>query len=281
MQQQIGIDIGGTTIKGGLFERNKLLKEVSVTTPARAGRAPILQAVYRVIDDLMTHDVTLIGVASAGNIDPERGVCVYATNNLMGWSETDIRGELEKRYHLPILVENDAIAALKAELKFYPDAQNVTMLTFGTGLGGASLVNGKILRGRNFNGARWGHIIMVPDGLICTCGKRGCAECYLSGTGLLKLGRRRMLGLTDAKQIFERAEEGEWEAQDIVERFTNFAAVLLETIRTALAPEYIILGGGISNQTNVMKELITDAVDGDVVLAKLGDRAGLYGAILP
>ena len=276
--KKIGIDLGGTAIKAARFgEEGELEDEFSIPTPARAGRMPIFQAIYCAVDKLWKEDVGLIGVSSAGDIDPVRGICVHATDNLIGWTGANIRGELERRYHVRVLVDNDAVAALKGELAFYPEAKNVTMLTFGTGVGGASLVNGEILRGKNFGAARWGHTILVPHAIRCNCGKRGCAEVYLSATALIKQGQKRMLGLVDCKQLFDRAASGETEAVDVVARFQDHLGILLENVRTVLAPEYIILGGGVAKSVSVMEEVIGGAED--VVLARRGSLAGVYGAI--
>lgn len=277
--KKIGIDLGGTAIKGGRFgERGQLVAEFSIPTPARAGRMPIFQALFCAIDKLRTEDTGLIGISSAGDIDPVNGVCVHATDNLMGWTGADIRGEVERRYHVRCIVDNDAVSALKGELAFYPKAENVTMLTFGTGLGGASLVNGQILRGARFDAARWGHTVLVPHGLRCNCGKRGCAEAYLSATALVKQGQKRMLGLVDCKQLFDRAASGEAEAVDVIHRFEDYLAILIDNVRTVLAPEYIILGGGVTKSAAVMQEIIGGAKD--VVLARRGALAGVYGAIV-
>ncbi len=275
---KVGIDIGGTTIKGACFdEKNQILKEYTVATPARAGRSVMFGTISYAVEYLLREDTALLGVSSAGNIDPFRGVCVYATDNLLGWTGADIKGELERRFHLPVQVENDAICALKGELTFYPGAKDVTMLTFGTGLGGASLVNGEIVRGRKFDGARWGHVVLVPGGLKCNCGKRGCAENYLSATALLKFAQKKILGVSECKQIFDRFEAGEREAKDILTRFGEQLNVLLGNVRTVLGPEVIILGGGMAASKEIFLRLIEDTRD--IRFAKYGPLSGVYGAI--
>lgn len=277
--KKIGIDLGGTTIKGALFNgENKIIKQSAVPTHGKEGRSAIFRALFSLIDELIEEDVALIGISSAGNIDPDAGVCVYATDNLMGWTGADIRGEAEGRYHIPCKVDNDAVCALKGELSFYPDAKNATMLTFGTGVGGASLVNGHILRGKQFDAARWGHLVLEPRGRACNCGKTGCAESYLSATALVKRGAERIPDLKDCKELFLLAREGNAAAEDILREFGFYLNALLENIRTALAPEYIILGGGVAQSTDAFLKLLTKK--SDIRFAKLGDKAGVYGAIL-
>ncbi len=275
---KIGIDLGGTDIKAiRLTDDGSLDADFTIPTPAHAGRSAIFHALYCAIDALWTEGITTIGISSAGNIDPLRGVCVYATENLRGWTGAKIAPQIEKKYQVRTVCDNDAICALKGELAFYPTARNVTMLTLGTGLGGASLVDGKILRGKNYDAARWGHFILVPKGLKCTCGKRGCAECYVSGSGLIRDGQRKMLGIVNAKQIFDRYVSGEPEARDVIEKFGFYLNVLLTNIRATLSPDFIILGGGIAQSETILRELIAD--NDDIVFARLGNLAGAYGAV--
>ena len=276
--KQIGIDLGGTTIKGALFEGNKIVKSAAVPTPGKEGRAAIFGALFSFIDSLTEKEVALIGISSAGNIDPDAGKCVYATDNLLGWTGADIRGEVEGRYRVPCKVDNDAVCALKGELTFYPDIKNATMLTFGTGVGGASLVNGQILRGRNFDAARWGHLVLEPNGRACNCGKCGCAESYLSATALVKRGREYLPSLKDCKQLFALAEEGNKAAEEVLQEFGFYLNLLLDNIRTALAPELIILGGGVARSKDAFLRLLRKK--DDVRFAKLDAMAGVHGAIL-
>lgn len=275
---RIGIDLGGTTIKGIRFtEAGEPEAEYTVPTPAKEGRGAIFSALFTTIDALWTDGVELIGVSSAGNIDPASGTCVYATDNLMGWTGANIVKELKERYHVRVLVDNDAVCALKGELKFHPDVKNVTMLTFGTGVGGASLVNGEILRGKRFDAARWGHVVLVPNGIPCNCGKRGCAEGYLSATALIRQAQAKLSGISNAKQIFERFLSGEGAAREVLEEFGFYLNVLLDNIRTALAPELIILGGGVAQSEEIVRGLLSRG--DDIAFARLGTLAGAYGAV--
>lgn len=276
--KRIGIDLGGTTIKGARFRGEEIETEFSLPTHGQKGREEIFSRLFALTDVLMTEDVGSIGVSSAGNIDPDRGVCVYATDNLRGWTGADIRGEMERRYSLPCRADNDAVCALKGELRFYPNLSDVTMLTFGTGVGGASLVDGKILRGRNFDGGRWGHLCLDPRGRRCNCGKRGCAESYLSATALLRSGKRKIPALQSCKELFERYAAGERETKETFARFAEKLNLLLDDIRTVLSPQKIVLGGGVAQSEEIFLSLIDDV--SDVAFAKLGNRAGIVGALM-
>lgn len=276
---KLGIDIGGTTIKGALIEGDReIVAERSVPTHGAEGREAIFSSLFSLIDSLMSDEVSFLGISSAGNIDPDRGICVYATDNLMGWTGADLAGELGRRYRLPCRADNDAVCALKGELLFCPEAKDVTMLTFGTGVGGASLVGGSIVRGKDFGAGRWGHVILEPHGRRCSCGRQGCAESYLSATALLKRGRELIPSLESCRELFLLCSAGNREAERVIEEFGQYLDLLLCDIRTALSPEKIILGGGVMGSREIVLEHITDA--SDIAFAKLGNHAGVIGACL-
>lgn len=275
--KKIGIDIGGTTIKGALFEDENIIKECAVPTRGKEGREAIFSALLSAIDELFSKEVKGIGISSAGNIDPATGKCVYATDNLLGWTGADIRGTVEKKYRVPCKVDNDAVCALKGELLFLPGFKDVTMLTFGTGVGGASLVCGNILRGKKFDAARWGHVCLDLKGRACNCGRTGCAETYLSATALLAEGKKKIPGLQSCKELFERYAAGDDAAREVLKEFGVYLNGLLAIIRTALSPELILLGGGVAQSEEIFRELIENTTD--IAFAKLGNRAGVYGAV--
>lgn len=274
--KRIGIDLGGTTVKGALFTDGEIGAEVSLPTPSKSGGVALLEALFTAVEALGLDGVEQIGLSSAGNIHPEEGVCVYATDNLRGWTGMPIKREMEARFRIPCKVENDAVCALLGELRFYPEARNVTMLTFGTGVGGASLVNGTVLRGRAFDAGRWGHLCLVPGGRKCSCGRRGCAEAYLSATALYRNGKRKVPVLASCAELFERFARGEGAAEAVLSDFGRRLNELLLAIRTVLSPELILLGGGVMGSQDIVTQLLDEKED--VRFARLGSRAGVYGA---
>ncbi len=275
---KIGIDIGGTLIKGILVENDKIIKTAAYPTNAKIGRRAIELSMFSVIDGLLQDGVTLIGVSSAGNIDPYNGVCVYATDNLAGWTGYPIKQKIEEKYHIPCIADNDAVCALKAEICNYPDLKNVVMITFGTGIGGAVLSGGKIIRGKDFDGGRLGHMILVPDGLQCNCGKKGCAETYLSCTALNREGNARIRNLSGVKELFRLYESDDKNAVTILRRFGYYLNIFLDNVRTAYAPELIILGGGLCKDEEILLSLIDDR--SDIAFAKFENNAGALGALI-
>lgn len=274
-KKRIGVDIGGTSIKGALFDGEEIVAEHSAATNASGGREAILKSLYAVLDELTSGGGNFIGISSAGNIDPATGICVYATENLPGWTGIHLAEEVSSRYGVPCKADNDAICALKGELRFYPDLHNVTMLTFGTGVGGASLVNGEILRGKNFDAGRWGHVSLYPNGRACSCGRRGCAEAYLSASAVLAHTRRK-LDVENGEELFRLYAQGVKEAMGSVMAFASDLNLFLSMVRTVLSPELILLGGGLMNARETLGKLLRDT--SDVAFARLGNRAGIYGA---
>lgn len=278
-----GIDIGGTTIKGALFEgaNPAPVRELSVPTRGREGREAILGQLFSLLDALCKKDVGFIGISSAGNIDPETGRCVYATDNLTGWTGTEIARLVRERYSLPCKADNDAICALKGELAFYAGVKDATMITLGTGVGGASMVAGNIVRGRNFAGGRWGHLCLDPAGNRCNCGKVGCAETYLSATALMRESGKEDFSPDppprDVKELFGLYNGGNPAAERVVGAFGKYLCRLLTEIKTILAPEIIILGGGVAAGRGVIGKLLGKESE-NVVFARLGNLAGAYGA---
>lgn len=275
--KKIGIDIGGTSIKGILVDEEVILKTKTAPTNGKVGREAIKESMFAVIDGLFEDGVCLIGVSSAGNINPYSGVCVYATDNLKGWTGYDIKSDIENKYGVDCIVDNDAICALKAEMGLYSDAKDAVMITFGTGIGGAVLSGGKIIRGVNFDGGRLGHMILVPNGRPCNCGKIGCVESYLSCTALKREADKTIDGLQSVKQLFDLYREGDERAISILKEFSFYLNVFLENIRTAYSPQFIIIGGAISKSADVLTQLIND--DKDVVFAKHLNNAGALGAL--
>lgn len=133
---KIGIDIGGTTIKGALFDGAKILEEQSAPTYGGEGREAILRQLFEVADSLQAEKASFIGVSSAGNIDPASGRCVYATDNLKGWTGTEIVREMEERYSVVCRADNDAVWRFgSGNFPCGEAPKDVTLLTFGTGVG--------------------------------------------------------------------------------------------------------------------------------------------------
>ncbi len=186
----VGIDIGGTKIGGALVdESGSIIRESRVPTPAQDSEA-ITDAVVQLIQELSEGvEVLAVGVAAAGFVDAERSNIVYAPN--LSWRNEPLKAKIQAKVTMPVFIENDANAAGWAEYKFGAGAgaKHVVMLTIGTGVGGAIIVDGKLLRGGFGLAAELGHVPLNGGDRPCGCGQVGCIEPYGSGTSLLRAAR--------------------------------------------------------------------------------------------
>lgn len=294
MMTAIGLDIGGTEVKGSVIrEDGVVLHTYAETTECSAGRDGIWASVYSVLDGLLDSDsdVVGIGVGTAGRVNPATGEVVYATDNLPGWQGVNVILEIESRYQRPCLVDNDANAALAGEIwrNAALSRMSVTMLTLGTGVGGANAVHGKIVQGHHYQGGEWGHMVMVPDGRPCNCGLRGCLEQYLSGTALLDLTNEHLaeqnaaITYTHGRDIFEAFRAGNEAVRPVVDTYMKHLALAIHNISVSLDPEAVLIGGGVIHSKEIWWDLLQRRlkeyqVKPRVIPARLGNRAGMFGA---
>jgi glucokinase len=207
---------------------------------------------------------------------------------LPGWDDAPIVAAMEREFGLQTLLENDVDAALTGEFLFgaAEGRDPAAMLTFGTGVGGAVLIGGKILRGVGGAHPEPGHMQVLPDGPECYCGNRGCLESIASGTALAESGLRA--GFADAPSLFAAARAGDSSADSILQRAALAIASAVWNIAHAYAPQVIVLGGGIMEEhfdllTADLKPLWERATQIpcssiSIVKAALGNRAGIVGA---
>ncbi|MFK4791092.1 ROK family glucokinase [Microbacterium sp. ZW T5_56] len=299
----IGIDIGGTKIAGGVVtEDGELLSPRRTPTPANS--AGIEDAVAAMVGDLRTeHEVGAVGVAAAGFIDRGRAVVTYAAN--LAWRNEPLKERLERRLDLPVVVENDANAAGWAEYRFGAGRgiKDLMMLTIGTGIGGAVIVNGELFRGGFGAAAELGHMRFQRDGLMCGCGQRGCVEQYASGRALQRVaGELADAGGIGGGLAAARAAEGSLEGATIsrlvlegdpgaLEALRAVSAALGEacgTFSAAFDPAVFVIGGGVSQLGEVLLAPMREAYHqylpahgnrpgGDFTIAQLVNDAGVIG----
>src|SRR3954449_7633400 len=210
MSLACGIDVGGTKIAGGVVDEDgRILEELRVESPATDAEA-IEEAIAGLVLELRgRHQIETVGVGAAGYVDKARAVVLFAPN--VAWRNEDLKGELEKRVELPVVIENDANAAAWGEFRYGAahDAEDLLLVTVGTGVGGGLVLDGELYRGANGVGAEIGHMRVVPDGILCGCGKHGCFEQYASGSALVRDARAvAMSGAPMARGMLERAGGG-------------------------------------------------------------------------
>jgi glucokinase len=290
----IGIDIGGTkTALAIVSARGAIEGQTVLPTEAGQGFARAVQRLITSIEALLApsgltrQDIAGIGIGCAGPIDPQRGL-INNPYTLAGWDRCDIVTPLRERFQRPVYLENDADMAALGEC-FWGAGRGfnpVVMLTFGTGVGGATVVNGEIYRGANGEHPELGHLPVVPDGPECCCGIRGCLESLASGTAIGMAGRA--LGLPDARAVFQAAQEGQHAAKAIIDRAADAAATAAWTICHSLWPQRLVLGGGIMDdhfdlfaeamQRRVRPATQISAQALSIAPARLGNDAGIVGA---
>ncbi|MEG2540890.1 MAG: ROK family protein [Clostridia bacterium] len=284
--KNIGLDIGGTSIKGAVVEDGKIIKSVKVATNAKLGLDAILQAIFDCIDMLLpfVDSNSKIGIGSAGDINPFSGEVIYATENLPNFTGLRLKEIVEKKFNREVTVINDAISGLIGELKYGAGvgASDVVMLTLGTGLGFGAVIGGKLLLGQNCRAGRFGHITLYPNGRDCTCGKFGCAEQYVSATGLLRTAKKIGLDQNDCTEIMRLSTVHNKLAEASVDKFLSDLVLLVTDIENLFDPERLIIGGGLVESReywwdNFLSRL-TEHQKAVVVPAKLGNKAGFFGS---
>lgn len=303
----IGVDIGGTKIAAGVVdEEGKILAATSRSTPA-ADPELIEAAVADAVAELRaTYDVVAVGVGAAGFIDADRRTVRFAAN--LAWRRRPLADELEKLVSLPVVVENDANAAGWAEYRFGAarDAQHMLMMTVGTGLGGAIVVDGRLLRGGGGLAGEVAHMTAVPDGQWCGCGNRGCLEQYTAGTALVRSAKRRaasgdpLLGPLvqaaggnrkeiDGPLITTLAQQGDPGCVELIAEIGTWLGRGAASISSLLDPEVVVVGGGVVAAGELLLGPARIAHDQNLtarahrqeprwVAASMGNRAGIVGA---
>src|SRR3954471_9953467 len=236
----IGVDIGGTKIAAGVVdEEGNILSTHKVPTPSTP--QAIVDAIASAVEGARAgHDIVGVGIGAAGYVNRQRSTVYFAPN--IDWRNEPLKAEVEQRVGLPVVVENDANAAAWGEYKFGAGKghRNVICITLGTGLGGGIIIGGKLHRGRFGVAAEFGHIRVVPDGLLCGCGSQGCWEQYASGRALVRYAKQRAaatpenagnrLGLGDGtaeniegKHISDAARQGDPVAIDSFRELARWA----------------------------------------------------------
>jgi glucokinase len=306
--QAIGIDIGGTKIAGALVdESGAILKELRVPSP-NSDSAQMIDSIASLIDQLSEAGNPVgVGVAAAGFLSADREI-MYHAPNIDAWRNEPLKSHIEQKTKLPVLLENDANAAGWAEFQFGAgkNYQSMIMLTIGTGVGGAVIADGRLIKGGFGIGGELGHVLLIPEGRKCGCGLKGCLETYASGTALLNSAkalassgdaagnRLRELqnesGELTGEQVYLAIMEKDTGATSLLEELGNHLGVAIGSIFVpVLDPELAVIGGGVS----AVEELLLNPIRAgyqnsfpakgyrpelEIVKAHFLNQAGLIGA---
>lgn len=288
MKYAIGIDLGGTGIKGGLVnEQGEIIKELSV--PTAKDNEAVLENIKDVIASLKS-DVKIegIGVGSPGSIDFKEGKVLSIGGNVTDWSGTEIKKYLEKYFPDTVIkIDNDANCAGLCEMWIGAgrNKNSAVAITLGTGLGGFLYWNEDLIRGYRYRASELGHTILYPNGRLCMCGQKGCTERYVSGTGL----EENYFELTGEKKTGEEIMSSintDKNSRKAVDKFNDDLAHFLITIKNFFDPEILIIGGGVINSSDlwwddmlkIYKEKINSFDEMPIVKAEYLSQAGIIGA---
>jgi glucokinase len=287
MALNIGIDIGGTKTALGLVDGVSLLKEVVLPTLEYEGT---LQAVATVCREWMDRSaVSAIGIACSGPLRPSEGI-VLNRDTLPGWYGRNLVRDLERSVALKPALLNDADAALIGELFAGVLADHslepAVMLTFGTGVGGAFWDGHRVLIGAGEEHPEIGHVLATPGGPTCYCGLGGCLESVASGTALYSMATT--LGFEDLAGLVAASQSGNTNANEALGKVKTAIRDALWSLVHAYRPAYFVLGGGVMEGffgvlAPASLPVKASTVPGEpprIVPAKLGNRAGIWGAAI-
>lgn len=280
------LDIGGTSIKSGIY-RNGILEEKKETpTEAYLGGAHVME---KAIEILKTYkDFDRIGISTAGQVDSQKGIIRYANSNIPGYTGTDVRGIISQTFGIPASVENDVNAAALGEA-FYgagKDFKDFLCLTYGTGVGGAIVIDKKIYTGDCFSAGEFGAMLVHPEDRNPEEDMfSGCYERYASTTALVKKVQKVFPELDNGRAIFARINEPE--IQNLVDEWIDEIVYGLTSLIHIFNPPCVVLGGGIMKQEYILdklqKKLYNNIMPSfrnvRIVTASLGNDAGMLGAV--
>ncbi len=289
----LGVDLGGTRIKSGVVDADGVVHAFgSVATPGHPDDIveAVAQSVARLRGD---YEVSQVGVAVAAFLDPTRAHIELSPN--IDWADRPLRQELGDRLGLPVVLENDANAAGYAEAirGAGQGAHPVVMLTLGTGVGGAVVVDSRPLVGARGVAGELGHVIVEPGGVQCGCGQQGCLETVSSGTAMsAHVSTLTGTAVTDATQLEQVLASDRSVREAVLARVARGLIQGMVQIQAVVDPEVLVLGGGVAEKLgDVLMEAVhvaqSELLVGrrsrafpEIRLAQLGNEAGVLGAAL-
>ena len=304
MKYCYGVDIGGTTVKMGLFEETgKILDKWEIVTRIEdEGKAILPDIAASILEKTQAHGLEkseILGIG-AGVPAPVTAEGVVNGSANLGWNYKEVKRELEELTGMDALIGNDANVAALGEMWKGGGAgqKNLVMITLGTGVGGGVIVNGKVITGEHGAGGEVGHICVNYDETdVCGCGNRGCLEQYASATGIVRLAKKRLAVETrdtvlkkesvTAKDVFDAVKAGDAVAVSVAEEFGRYLASGLINLAVIADPAVFVIGGGVSKAGEVLIPFIQKPYrekaffsnrEIEFKLATLGNDAGICGS---
>lgn len=279
-------DIGGTAIKYGFCQDGELTRTQETATQAHLGGRHILDTISSLAEAFSGYDA--IGISTAGQVDSRQGTILYANSNIPDYTGMLLRRELEERFRVPVMVENDVNCAAAGEAAFGAgrEYQDFLCLTYGTGVGGAIILNQQLYHGSSFIAGEFGGIVTHGDrrlSEINTDPYAGCYERYASTTALVRSLQSYDSSLDSGRRIFERLNDPA--VREFIDDWIGEILLGLISLIHIFNPPCVVLGGGIMSQPYITEEirrrlpglLLPSFADVRIEPARLGNHAGLLG----
>lgn len=288
----IGVDLGGTNLRiAAITSDGEMLEKITLGVKVISGRDQVIDEMCNAIQRLSAkyqHAGNLLGagIGVPGVIDLANGTMRKAAN-LPGWEDYPVRAEIERRLGARVIVENDAnVAALGEQwLGAARGVPDVAVVTLGTGIGGAIVLNGKIWHGMNGMAGEFGHITVEPDGPPCGCGSHGCAEQYASASSIIRMAHELIASgesselakaASDpefgARSVYNLAMQGDEHARRIFVVFGRYLGILLAALINILNLEMFVIGGGVLSAWEAFAP---------TMFAEIRERSLIYAATGP
>jgi len=312
-QVSIGIDLGGTNLKGIVMTREGVGRNLTrIPTEAKKGGQRVLENIINLIDKLIqkegsTEHILGVGIGTPGFLDQD-GTIIGGAENLPGWKGMQIFEPIQQRFGIPATGGNDVTVTALAEYRYGAGKgfKNMVCLALGTGIGGGIVVNGQLYKGTHGMAGELGHICVETNGLQCNCGQKGCVERYASATGIVDMAIRvcqdleakeqtpfahevlRKPNSLTSKIVYDYVKKNDPVACKVNEIVCDKLARAIGIIVNSLSPDRIILGGGVMMAGQVIVDTVSRFVPQycwpeiwkrcDIAIAELGENAGVMGA---
>lgn len=295
----VAVDLGGSWIRAGVVGPDGAVREVLRVPTPQAGPEAVAEAIAHLVRQLGPVPPGRVGVAVPGPLSVREGV-VFEPPNLRGWRDVPLQRMLEERLRRPVVLENDANAAAMGEWWKGAGAgsRHLVYVTVSTGVGGGLVLDGKLYRGASDTAGEIGHVVVEPDGPLCSCGRPGHLEAVASGPAIarwtlerLREGRASVLAGKEAlssRDVAEAAERGDGLAQEAFQRAGRYLGLAVAGLLNLLNPEVVVIGGGVARAGRWLFDPLLQAAReasfdrpwkaARIVPAALGDHAGLVGA---
>ena len=307
----ICLDIGGTKILGAIFnEKKEIIYRLKKKTKESGDSTDnVEQVIISVVSEMISesgikkNEIKAIAAGAPGVIDQEDGIVLFSPN--LPWKDYDIRTPIEKKFGVPFHIGNDVNVGVLGEYKYgaAKGYKNVVGFFVGTGMGGGLILDGKLFTGNKFKAAEYGHMILDPEGPLCSCGQRGCLEAFSAKKGMSSYvaqqasrGRKSILadniqnGVFKSKILKKALAEGDAVAIEAVDRSCHYLAIATGNMINTFSPDIVVYGGGVIEAVgDIFLKKILAEVDRycmpsirttvELKTAALGDDSILYGAL--